>query len=95
MYSIIPSVADFQALIQRTMISTWAIELFLDKLNSLEDSATNSSNAIIQKNIKSETEIIRSEFQDFIMKHKVPSPFPRKKLIRVERFRSSNNLRFN
>ena len=60
-----------QALIQRTMISTWAIELFLDKLNSLEDSATNSNNFLVQENLKSETETIRSEFQDFITKHKV------------------------
>lgn len=64
----------FQALIQRTMISTWAIELFLDKLNSLEDSATNSSNSLVQQNLKFETETIRSEFQDFIMKHKVLHP---------------------
>jgi len=54
------------------MISTWAIELFLDKLNSLEDSATNSSNAITQSNLKSESEAVRSEFQNFITKHKVP-----------------------
>ena len=56
------------------MISTWVIELFMDKLNSLEDSATNSSNAIMQSNLKSETEIVRAEFQDFIKKHKVTSP---------------------
>ena len=60
-----------QALIQRTMISTWAVELFLDKLNSLEDSATNSDNFLAQQNLKSESETIRSEFQDFITKHKV------------------------
>lgn len=56
------------------MISTWAIELFLYKLNSLEDSATNSNNSLIQQNLKSETETIRSEFQDFITKHKVILP---------------------
>jgi hypothetical protein len=53
------------------MISTWAIELFLDKLNTLEDSATNSNNTIVQENMKSETEATRLEFQDFIKKHKV------------------------
>jgi hypothetical protein len=53
------------------MISTWAIELFLDKLNTLEDSATNSSNAITQENIKTETEAVHKEFQNFIDRHKV------------------------
>ena len=59
------------AAIQRTMISTWAIELFLDKLNTLEDSATNSANEIVQRNILGETENVRKEFQEFIIKHKV------------------------
>ena len=54
------------------MISTWAIELFLDKLNSLEDSATNSNNTVTQQNLKSELESVRHEFQEFISKHKVP-----------------------
>lgn len=63
--------ANLQALIQRTMISTWAIELFLDKLNTLEDSAANSTNSVVQRSIKSEIETVRAEFQDFITKHKV------------------------
>ena len=61
-------------MIQRTMISTWAIELFLDKLNTLEDSAANATNSIAEQNIKSEIDSIRSEFQDFITKHKVVPP---------------------
>jgi hypothetical protein len=72
------------------MISTWAIELFLDKLNTLEDSATNSNNTIVQENMKSETETIRLEFQDFIKKHKVN--LNQIKLI-VERLGSSDNIR--
>jgi hypothetical protein len=56
------------------MVSTWAIELFLDKLNSLEDATANSSTAMIQENKKTEAEAVRTEFQDFIGKHKVMSP---------------------
>lgn len=53
------------------MISIWAVELYLNKLNTLEDSATNSNDAIVQNNVKSEVEVIRSEFQAFVVKHKV------------------------
>lgn len=53
------------------MISIWAVELYLNKLNTLEDSATNSNDAIVQNNVKSEVETIRSEFQAFVTKHKV------------------------
>jgi vacuolar protein sorting-associated protein 18 len=63
--------ANSQAIIQRTMISTWAIELFMDKLNTLEDSAANSTNSVAQRSIKSEIDTVRAEFQDFIAKHKV------------------------
>jgi len=59
------------AAIQRTMISTWAVELFLDKLNTLEDSAANSTNEIVQRNVLSDTENLRKEFQQFILRHKV------------------------
>ena len=62
------------AAIQRTMVSTWAVELFLDKLNSLEDSAANSANEVIQKNIQVDIENVRKEFQEFITKHKVRRP---------------------
>jgi hypothetical protein len=53
------------------MISTWAIELFLDKLNSLEDSATNSNNSLVQQNLKDDLQTVQSEYQNFITKHKV------------------------
>jgi len=53
------------------MISTWAIELFLDKLNSLEDSATNSNNSLVQQNLKDDLQTVQSEYQSFITKHKV------------------------
>ena len=75
--------------IQRTMVSTWAVELFLDKLNSLEDSAANSANEVIQKNIQVDIENVRKEFQEFITKHKVvPCPLR----LMEERFGSSNNV---
>ena len=68
-------------MIQRTMISTWAIELFLDKLNSLEDATANTINSAAQNNILTETETIRLEFQNFIIKHKVLVPGgPKKKI---------------
>ena len=57
------------------MIATWATELYLDKLNSLEDSTTNSSNELLQEKIKSEIETTRQEFQEFINKHKVVISF--------------------
>jgi hypothetical protein len=79
-----------QAAIQRTMISTWAIELFLDKLNTLEDSATNSNNTVAQESMKSETETVRLEFQDFIKKHKV---YLNQIKLMVERLGSSDNIR--
>lgn len=60
-----------QAIIQRTMISTWAIELFLDKLNSLEDSVANSNNSLVQHNLRDDLKTVESESQDFITKHKV------------------------
>jgi len=78
-------------MIQRTMVSTWAIELFLDKLNSLEDATSNSSNVIIQQNRKTETEAIRAEFQKFITKHKVCCPAA-SYTNSVERSRSTNDI---
>jgi hypothetical protein len=53
------------------MISTWAVELFLDKLNVLEDTAANSANDVIQRNVLTDMENIRKEFEEFITKHKV------------------------
>lgn len=72
------------------MISTWAIELFLDKLNTLEDSATNSNNPITQQNLKSELETVRLEFQEFISKHKVVRALILKLIL--ERFRSADHV---
>ena len=57
------------------MISTWAIELFLDKLNSLEDAATNSTNSLVQQNLKDDLHTVQSEYQNFITKHKVHLDF--------------------
>jgi len=53
------------------MISTWAIELFLDKLNSLEDATTNSNNTLVQQNLKDDLHTVQSEYEVFITKHKV------------------------
>jgi hypothetical protein len=57
--------------IQRTMVSTWVVELLLDKLNSLEDSLTSATDLRIKENLKSQLAAVKSEFQNFVLKHKV------------------------
>ncbi|KAL7626831.1 tethering complex subunit [Parahypoxylon ruwenzoriense] len=57
---------------QRMMISTWLIEIFMAKLNSLEDSITVEAESAGNENRKQsrdQLDAVRNEFQDFVNKH--------------------------
>jgi tetratricopeptide (TPR) repeat protein len=58
---------------QRVMITSWLIEIFMGKLNSLDDTIATKAELIGGKNTgdtKEQLMSIRAEFQDFITKHK-------------------------
>ncbi|KAI1642135.1 Pep3/Vps18/deep orange family-domain-containing protein [Daldinia loculata] len=58
---------------QRMMIATWLVEIFMAKLNSLEDSITVEAESTENGNTKEsryQLDTVRSEFQDFVNKHK-------------------------
>ncbi|KAK6950288.1 hypothetical protein Daesc_008614 [Daldinia eschscholtzii] len=58
---------------QRMMIATWLVEIFMAKLNSLEDSITveaESTGGGNAKESRHQLNAVRSEFQEFITKHK-------------------------
>ncbi|KAI0114982.1 Pep3/Vps18/deep orange family-domain-containing protein [Daldinia grandis] len=58
---------------QRMMIATWLIEIFMAKLNSLEDSITVEAESTENGNSKEsrhQLDAVRSEFEDFVNKHK-------------------------
>ncbi|KAF2231961.1 Pep3/Vps18/deep orange family protein [Viridothelium virens] len=67
------------ATMQRIMIASWLIELYMAKLNSLDDSITTKTEISTARNSSSTTaapetadqlSIIRKEFQDFTSRHK-------------------------
>lgn len=58
---------------QRTMIASWIVELFMSKLNSLDD--TIATRAQLTENTSTtdtqhELSVVREEFQDFVSKYK-------------------------
>ncbi|KAI0845206.1 Pep3/Vps18/deep orange family-domain-containing protein [Daldinia vernicosa] len=58
---------------QRMMIATWLVEIFMAKLNSLEDSITVEAESTENGNAKEsryQLDAVRSEFEDFVNKHK-------------------------
>ena len=62
------------SIMQRTMIASWLVEIYMSKLNSLDDTITtkaqlteNSSTA----DTKDELDAIRHDFQDLVTKYKV------------------------
>ena len=60
-------------LMQRTMIASWLVEIFMSKLNSLDDTITTKAQLVENANTaetKDELAIIRKEFQDFVTKYK-------------------------
>ncbi|KAI1467013.1 Pep3/Vps18/deep orange family-domain-containing protein [Daldinia caldariorum] len=57
---------------QRMMIATWLVEIFMAKLNSLEDSITVEAESTGRnaKESRHQLNAVRSEFQDFVSRHK-------------------------
>ena len=61
------------AIMQRTMIASWLIEIFMSKLNSLDDTITTKAQLTESSNTadtKDELTTIRKEFEDFVMKYR-------------------------
>lgn len=60
-------------IMQRTMIATWLVEVFMAKLNSLEDTIKTEAELVENLNTdqsKEQLGTIRDEFQSFVNKHK-------------------------
>ncbi|KAI1335744.1 hypothetical protein F5Y15DRAFT_408988 [Xylariaceae sp. FL0016] len=59
-------------IMQRMMIATWLVEVFMAKLNSLEDTIQVEAEGVENGNHKSRDELdaIRTEFHNFVNKHK-------------------------
>ena len=61
------------SLMQRTMIATWLVEIFMSKLNSLDDIITTKAQLTENTNTaetKDELAAIRKEFEEFVTKYK-------------------------
>ncbi|KAI9721508.1 MAG: hypothetical protein M1812_002270 [Candelaria pacifica] len=61
------------AIMQRTMIASWLVEVFMSKLNTLDDTITTKAELSENANTavtKDQLSIIRHEFQDFVGKFK-------------------------
>ncbi|KKK14266.1 hypothetical protein ARAM_006038 [Aspergillus rambellii] len=58
---------------QRTMVASWLIEVFMTKLNSLDDNITTKAElaqGASTEEIQNELRSVRSEFQEFVTKYK-------------------------
>ncbi|KAI1393581.1 Pep3/Vps18/deep orange family-domain-containing protein [Hypoxylon trugodes] len=61
------------SIMQRMMIATWLVEIFMAKLNSLEDSITmeaESTENESRKQSRQQLDVVRNEFHGFVNKHK-------------------------
>lgn len=61
------------SIMQRTMIASWLIEIFISKLNSLDDTITTKAQLTENTNTaetKDELTTIRKEFEDFVTRYK-------------------------
>jgi len=61
------------SIMQRVMISTWLIQIFMAKLNSLDDMVATKAELMENtdtKGAKDELQKTRQEYQDFVTKHK-------------------------
>ncbi|KAJ5176949.1 uncharacterized protein N7482_002826 [Penicillium canariense] len=61
------------SVMQRIMVASWLVELFMSKLNSLDDSiATNAElvEGATEDQVQDQLGSIRAEFQEFVNKHK-------------------------
>ncbi|KAK0732716.1 Pep3/Vps18/deep orange family-domain-containing protein [Apiosordaria backusii] len=58
---------------QRVMIAAWLVEVFMAKLNSLDDTIITGaelSETLNPTQTREQLEVVRAEFQDFVTKHK-------------------------
>jgi len=61
------------SIMQRTMIASWLIEIFMSKMNSLDDTITTKAQLTENTNTaetKDELTTIRKEFEDFVTRYK-------------------------
>jgi hypothetical protein len=61
------------AIMQRTMVATWLIELYMAKLNILDDTITTKaelSESMNTAETQDQLSVIRKEYQDFVSKYK-------------------------
>ncbi|KAI0887216.1 Pep3/Vps18/deep orange family-domain-containing protein [Annulohypoxylon maeteangense] len=61
------------SIMQRMLIAAWLVEIFMAKLNSLEDSITveaESTESENKKQSRQQLDAVRNEFHDFVNKHK-------------------------
>lgn len=61
------------SIMQRMMIASWLIEIFMSKLNSLDDTITTKAQLTEKANtadVKDELTSVRKEFRDFVIKYK-------------------------
>ena len=61
------------SIMQRTMIASWLVEIYMSKLNSLDDTITTKAQLAENTNTtdtKDELGAVRQEFQDFVRKYK-------------------------
>ena len=57
--------------IQRTMIATWLVEIYLNKINMLEDQTTASAGSDEANNLLAEQKFVEDEFKVFLDEFKV------------------------
>ncbi|KAL9128902.1 MAG: hypothetical protein Q9217_002524 [Psora testacea] len=61
------------SIMQRTMIASWLVEIYMSKLNSLDDTITTKAQLTENTNTadtKDELNAVRHDFQDFVTKYK-------------------------
>ncbi|KAJ5908446.1 hypothetical protein N7495_001128 [Penicillium taxi] len=61
------------SIMQRMMVATWLVEIFMSKLNSLDDNIATKAElteGVTTGEIEVELDIIQSEFQEFLNRHK-------------------------
>lgn len=58
-------------LTQRMMLATWLVEIFLAKLNDLEDVAASEGASEDADNVRVERAILEDDLRDFLRSHKV------------------------
>lgn len=60
-----------QDLTQRMMLATWLVEIFLSKINQLEDIAAAESASDDAENYKTERAIVEDDLKQFLQQYKV------------------------